>query len=110
MRIIVFVVVAVVQLGAAAFGLLVLIMGMNGFSERDATPGLLFYVVLAMASSVALGVGGALAAKRLAAGRRMGGLAASAIAVTCASTLGVVVLVGGFFGALAIASVMHGSR
>ncbi|HLM58921.1 MAG TPA: hypothetical protein VK422_22650 [Pyrinomonadaceae bacterium] len=110
MRIIVFIVVAAVQLAAAAFVFLILIMGMNGFSERDANPGLLFYIVLALASSAGLGLAGAMFAKWLTASRGMGGLGAAAIAVVSSSTVGLVVLGVAFFGAMMVTSIMHGSR
>ncbi len=110
MRIIVFIIVAAVQLVAAACVFLVLIMGMNGFSERDANPGLAFYIVLALASSAGLGVAGAMFARWLTARRGLGGLGAAAIAVVSSSTVGLIVLGVAFFGALMVASIMHGSR
>lgn len=110
MRIVVFIIVAAVQLAAAACVFLLLILGLNGFSEREANPGLVFYVVLALASSAGLGLAGAMFAKWLVARRGMGGLGAAAIAVVSSSTAGLVVLGVGFIGALVLASFMHGSR
>jgi hypothetical protein len=39
---------AVVQLVAAVFGFFILLIGLNGFSERQATPSLIFYIVLSV--------------------------------------------------------------
>ena len=110
MRIIVFVINALVQLAAAAVGLLLLLLGLNGFSERQATPGLVFYVVLSVASALGLGVASAFTAQWLAQKKSFGGLGASAAAVVVFSVLGVLILVVGFFAALFIASAMRGSR
>ena len=43
MRIIVFLIAAVAQIAAAVFGLFILLLGLNGFSEREATPALIFF-------------------------------------------------------------------
>ncbi|HEV2864261.1 MAG TPA: hypothetical protein VGX48_24905 [Pyrinomonadaceae bacterium] len=110
MRIIVFIVVAAVQLVAAACVFLFLLLGLNGFSEREANPGLAFYIVLAVASSVGLGVAGSMFTKWLTSRRGLGGLGAAAIAVVSSSTVGLVVLGVGFLGAVILASIMHGSR
>ena len=110
MRIIVFIIVAAVQLAAAACVFVLLLLGLNGFSERDAKPGLLFYIVLALASSAGLGLAGAWFTKWLAARKGMGGFGAAAIAVVSSSTAGLVILGVGFIGAVIVASMMHGSR
>lgn len=110
MRILVFIVVAAVQLAAAACIFVLLLLGLNGFSEREAQPGLVFYIVLALASSAGLGFAGAWFTKWLTARRGMGGLGAAAIAVVSSSTAGLVVLGVAFIGAVILASIMHGSR
>ena len=110
MRIIVFIVVAVVQLVAAAFGFLLLLLGLNGFSERQATPGLVFYIVVAVASSVGLGVAGAMAVKWLAVRRGAHALVAALVAVVGSSVLGLVILGAGFLGAVVLAEIMRNAR
>ncbi|HVF66126.1 MAG TPA: hypothetical protein VM914_00580 [Pyrinomonadaceae bacterium] len=110
MRIIVFVINAVVQLAAAAVGFFLLLLGLNGFSERQANPGLLFYIVLGVASAVGLGVASAFAAKWLTQRRSMGALGASAIAVPVFAVVGVLILIVGIFVAALIASAMRGGR
>lgn len=110
MRIIVFALTAVVQLAAAAAGLLFLLLGMNGYSERQATPGLIFYVALGLVSALALGLLSAFAAKRLVERKSFGVLAASATAVLGFSVVGGLVLVISFFAAIVLAEVMRGMR
>ena len=107
MRVAVFIVTALIQAAAAAAIFFMLIIGLNGFSEDDAKPSLIFFIALSAACALGLSGAGAFAAKRLAEKKSFGGVAASAIATFLFSSLGVVVLVGGFFVALAIASVMH---
>jgi hypothetical protein len=110
MRIVVFVVNAVIQLAAAAAGFLLLLLGLNGFGERQANPSLLFYIVLSVGSAVGLGGASAFASKWLAGKKSLGGLGASAIAVVVFAVLGVLILVVGFFVALFIAEAMRGRR
>ncbi len=110
MRIIVFILTAVIQLAAAAAGFLLLLLGMNGYSERQATPGLVLYVVLGVGSALGLGVASAFVVKRLVEKRSFGGLAASATAVLGSSVLGGLILVVSFFAAIVVAEVMRGMR
>ena len=107
MRIIVFVITALVQLAVAVVIFFMLLLGLNGFSEQDATPSLIFFIALSVACALGLGGAGAFAAKRIAAKKSLGVAAASAISVFGFSVLGAVILVGGFFAALFIATVMH---
>lgn len=110
MRIIVFVINAVIQLAAAAVGFFMLLLGLNGFSERQANPALLFYIVLGVGSAVGLGVASALAAKWLTQRKSMSTLGASAIAVPTFAVVGVLILFGGIFVGALIASAMRGGR
>jgi hypothetical protein len=107
MRIIVFIITALVQAAVAVVIFFMLILGLNGFSEQDATPSLIFFIALSVACALGLGGAGAFAAKRIAEKKSLGVVAASAISVFCFSFLGVLILVGGFFAALILASVMH---
>jgi len=109
-RIIVFVLTAVFQLAAAAAGLLLLLLGMNGYSERQATPGLILYVALGLGSALGLGIASAFAVKRLVERRSFGGLAASATSVLGFAVLGGLILVVSFFAAIALAEVMRGMK
>lgn len=107
MRIIVFIITALIQAAVAVLIFFMLLLGLNGFSEQDAKPSLIFFIGLSVLSPLLLSGLGAYAAKRIAEKKSMGGVAASAIAVACFSVLGVMILAGGFFVALIIASAMH---
>jgi hypothetical protein len=108
MRIIVFIVMAVIQLAASAAGFLFLLLAMNGFSERQATPGIILYLAVGLGSALGLGVASAFAAKRLVERKSLGGLAASAIAVISFSVLGALILVATSVVAIVLAEVMRG--
>ncbi len=110
MRIIVFLLNGVIQLALAAAGFLVLLLGMNGYSEDQATPSLLLYIVVGLGSAVVLGFVSGFVAKRLVERRSLGSLAASAIAVVSFSIIGVIILVATAFGAIVLAEVMRGMR
>lgn len=110
MRTIVFVINAVIQLAAAAVGFLLLLLGLNGFSERQANPSLLFYIVVGLTSAAGLGFASAFASKWLAGKKSLGNLGASAITVVVFAIVGVVIIIVGFFIALFIAEAMRGRR
>jgi hypothetical protein len=110
MRIIVFIITALIQAAAAVLIFFMLLLGLNGFSERDAKPSLIFFIALGVLSPLVLSGLSAYAAKRIAEKKSLGGVAASALSVLGFSALGVAVLVGGFFAALVIASIMHDSK
>jgi hypothetical protein len=110
MRIIVFVITALIQLAAAAIGFLMLLLGLNGFHEREATPSLIFYIVLGLGSAVGLGATSAFVARALVEKKALGRLAASAIAVVGFSVAGVLILIVGFFIALVLASAVRGMK
>jgi hypothetical protein len=107
MRIIVFSTVAVVQLAVAALGLFVLLVGLNGYSERHATPGLIAYVVLCLATVPGMGALGAMVARVLVEKKRFGKAGASVGAIVGVVILGIVVLVTGVVAAFVIAEVLR---
>ena len=110
MRIIVFVVSAAIQLAAAAAGFLLLLLGMNGYSEKQATPGLVFYIALSVASALGLGWAGGFAARRLVERKSVGGVVASATAVVGSVILGALILIVGFFAAIVLAEIVRGMK
>ena len=110
MRIILFTLTALIQLAAAAAGFLLLLLGMNGYNERDALPGLYLYAALGLGSALGLGLASAFAARWLVNKRSFGGWGASATAVFGFAVLGGVILVVSFFAAIALAEVMRGTR
>jgi len=110
MKIIVFIVIASIQLAAAAVGLFLLLLGMNGYSERQATPGLILYIVLNLAAALGLGVAGVFMVKRLVTRRSLGGLPASAVTIIGSSVVGIILLIVSLFAAIALAEVLRGMR
>ena len=110
MKIIVFLIAAIAQIVAAVFGLFILLLGLNGFSEREATPSLIFYIVLSLATIVGDGVVGVVLAKKLASTTKFGVGGASVVATLSAVILGVVILIAGLFVAFVLANVVHGMR
>lgn len=110
MKIIVFVLTALIQLAAAAAVFVILLLSMNGYSERDATLGIYLYVFLCLASALVLGFAGAFVAGRLVAKRSFGGFAASATAVIGSAVVGGLLLVFSFIAAIVVAEAVRGSR
>jgi hypothetical protein len=110
MRIIVFSIVAVVLFAAAALGLFVLLVGLNGYSEAQATPSLIAYIVLCLATVPALGIVGAAAARVLVEKKRFSNVGASACAITGGAVVGVVILVTGVIVAFVLAEVLRRMR
>lgn len=109
-RIIVFILTAVIQLAASAAGLLLLLLGMNGYSERQATPGLILYVALGIGSALGLGIASTFVVKRLVERRAFGSLVASATSIIGLAVLGGLILVVSFFAAIALAEIMRGMK
>lgn len=99
MRIIVFFITAFIQLAVAVLGFFTLLLGLNGFSEKDATPGLIFYIALAFLSALGLGAISAYTAKRLSDKHSLGKFASSIIAIIGFAILGALIL---FVGLIAV--------
>ncbi len=102
MKIFVFIITALIQLAAAACGFFMLLLGLNGFSESQAAPGIIFYIIFGIASAAGVGAGSVYLAKRLVEKSSLGSFGASAIAI-----LGGVILFGGFIVAILLATIMH---
>jgi hypothetical protein len=107
MRIIVFILTALIQLVAAVTGFLILLLAMNGYSENQAMPGLVLYLILALGSVLGLSLASTFLVKRLVERRAIGGFAASIASVLGFSILGGLILIVSFFGAIALAEVMR---
>jgi hypothetical protein len=109
-RIAVFILTSLIQLTAAVAGFLLLLLGMNGYSERQANPGLALYIALALGSALGLGLASAFVSKRLVERRSFGGMAASITAVAGFAVLGGLILIAVFFAAIALAEIMRGTK
>lgn len=110
MKIIAFILSAALQLAAAAAGFLFLLLALNGYSESQATPGLMFYIVAIIASAVALGFASASIANRLVQKRSFSKPGATALAVVGVAIAGWLVLVLVGILAVVIAEVVRGMR
>ena len=110
MRVIVFILTAVIQLAVAAAGGLLLLLGMNGYNERDAEPGLYLYAALGLVSVLGLGLASAYAAGWLVERRSFGRAGAAATAVLGSAALGGLIVVVSFFAAIVLAEITRGSR
>lgn len=100
MKIIVFIVNALIQLAATAIGLFMLLIGLNGYSESQATPGLVLFIVLGFVSAVGIGLLSVLATQRLAAKTSLGKFSASTISILGFAMVGVVILIIGLLVAV----------
>ena len=100
MKIAVFILNALIQFAAAAFGFFIMLIGLNGFSEEASTPGLLLYIVLSIITVLGIGAGSAFAAHRLTVKLAFGKIVAAAIAVPVFAVIGAIVLVVALFAAV----------
>ena len=107
MKIVVFILNALIQFAVAAFGLFMLLVALNGFSEKQATSGLLFYIILSIVSILGIGAASALGAHRLAAKPALGKFAAGAIAVPVFAVIGFVILTIALFAAVFLAQALR---
>jgi hypothetical protein len=100
MKIIVFIANALIQLAAAAVGLFMLLIGLNGYSEKQAEMGLLFFIILAFVSTIGIGLLSVFTTQRLAAKPSLGKFGASAIAIFGFAIIGIVILIIGVLAAV----------
>ena len=107
MGILVFIFIVVVQLTMAAIGLFLLLVGLNGYSERQATPSLILYITLSLTSALALGAASPFVVKRLAKRTSFGTFGSSAIVVVAFSLIGVIVLFVGFLASFVLVEVLY---
>ena len=107
MKIIVFIITTLIQLVAAAVCFFMLLLGLNGYNEKDATPSLVFYIALSLISALGLGAASAYIANRLVEKPSLGSFGASAIAVVIFAIIGLVVLFIGWIAALFLAEAIR---
>ena len=88
---------------------IVLLIAMNGFSERDATPGLIVYAILAIAGSIAAGVGAWLLSGRFV-DRGRGRAATFFISMPIMTVAGSIVIIAASLVAVAIAEYVRVHR
>jgi len=106
MKVIVFILTALIQLAVATLGFFMLLLGLNGYNEKDASPSLIMYIVLALASAVGLGLASVYTTKRLSE-TSLGSFGAAAIAVVSFAVVGGAILIVGWFAALFLAEIVR---
>ncbi|MET0754347.1 MAG: hypothetical protein ABWZ66_13275 [Pyrinomonadaceae bacterium] len=107
MQILNFFITALVNTGIAFLWFFFLIIGLNGYSEKQATPGLILYIVWALFFSLLAAVLSVLTAKYLIGKKSFGSISAVAIASL------VFIIAGGianFIGMFAAAAVIESLR
>ena len=107
MKIVVFIINASIQLAAAALGFFMLLLGLNGFSGKQAEPGIYLYIILSVGSAIGLGVASAFTANRLGAKPTLGKIGASIISVAAFAVIGIVVLTVVFFASVFLVDVLR---
>jgi hypothetical protein len=107
MKIIVFAANLLIQLAIAAFGFLVMLLAMNGFSEKQATPGMILYIIVAILSALGLGAASVYTAQKLIEKTSLGSFGAGAIAILIFTVVGAVILIIGFFAAIFTAEALR---
>lgn len=97
MKIIIFIIIAAVQATLAVGGFVMLLMGLNGYSERQAQPGLIFYIVLNLVAALGLAWAGGILKQKLIERFWLGKYTASLISILAAIALGAFVVIAGIF-------------
>lgn len=107
MKLTVFIISALIQFAAAAFGFFILLIGLNGFSEKQATPSFIFYIVLTLLSVLGIGATSAYTAKWVVEKSSLGNFGASIITIFGFAILGALILFIGLVVALFLAETLR---
>ena len=96
MKIVATILTVLFQIGAAAVGLLILLLVLNGYSEQDTTPGLLVYLILNLGTALGFGIVTGFAINRLRRKTSLGSFAASTLVTISLCLVGTVIVVALF--------------
>lgn len=107
MKIVALILTVLYQLVAAVIGLFLLLIVLNGYSERDAAPGLILYIVLNLATALGFGVASRFVINRLMQKTSMGSFGASSLVTVGFWIVGTVILVALFAACVLIAEVQR---
>ncbi len=108
-KIITFLVIGGVNLAVSVFLLFFLMLGLNGFSERDANYAFLFFIIGALVVAVLAGILGIVLLNFLI-NKNFRSISASIIAILIFSILGTVINIALCFGGVIIAEIVRTSR
>jgi hypothetical protein len=107
MKITVFVINALIQLVAAALGFFMLLLGLNGFSSKQAEAGLFLYIILSFMSAIGMGIASAFTAQWLGAKPALGKIVASLISISVFAVVGIVILTIVFFASVLLTDALR---
>ncbi|HKO98479.1 MAG TPA: hypothetical protein VJU86_15890 [Pyrinomonadaceae bacterium] len=110
MKLIVFILTAVLQLAAAAAAFLILLLVLNGYSESQATPSLISYIAIGIGSAMVMGIASSSIANRLVVKKSFSRVGASALAVLAMAIVGWVVVVLAIVCAVVVAELVRSMR
>lgn len=108
-KIITFLTIGGVNLAVSVFLLFFLMLGLNGFSERDANYAFLFFIIGAIVVAVLAGILGIVLLKILIK-KSFRSVSASIISILIFSILGIIINIALWFGGLIIAEIVRTSR
>lgn len=110
MRVTVFLVTAILDLAVAIFGFFILLIGLNGFSERQATPTLIFYITFCLTSLIILSYLGTIVAKAFVEKGWMNNVWAAIVAILSTSIVSGLIVIVAVFAGFALAEFLRTNR
>ena len=110
MRVTVFLVTAILDLAVAIFGFFILLIGLNGFSERQATPSLIFYIVFCLTSLLIFSFLGTLIAKAFVEKGWMNKAWAAIVSILSTSIVSGLIVIVAVFAGFALAEFLRTNR
>lgn len=107
MKIATFLITALVNVGISIVMFFMLILSLNGFSGKQAEPGLLLFIVWGLLSAIITGILSFLLANYLTTKKALGKIAAAAISIAVFVIVGGIFTVVGFFAAVFLVSALR---
>jgi hypothetical protein len=98
---------ALINVGISAIAFFMLIISLNGFSERQAEAGLILFIIWAFLSAVITGILSSWSANRLIKEKSFNIWIASFLAITTFVVVGLISNIVGFFAAVLLTSAIH---
>ena len=107
MKAIPFLMTGLINLGVGVFFFLFLLLGMNGFSEKQATPGLIFFIVWVLLVSLIAAIASVVATNYFTAQKSMNFWLAAFLSTFIFVVVGAIASVVGWFASLFITSALR---
>jgi hypothetical protein len=102
-----FLITALINTGIGAFLFFMLLLSLNGFSEKQATPGLILFIGWVLLGSIVAGILGFLSANYLIENKSINQWLAALIAIAVFVIVGALINIIGFFAAIFLTSAMR---